>query len=290
VRLAFGTPAVNTSAYSSSVRVVTLGEKSYAGCAVAAWRDQLHVAWTGRDYRINVAASPDGRTLAHARRLKEKSYARMRDSSDDSGRTIALAPSLAVAGDRLVLGWTGADGRPRLVTYGGEAEPAPVTVPERTARPVGLAGAEDLVLAWIGTDQHVNLVTPGRSAPVRLDEARTTLAPALCSHRGGLVLAWVGTDRRVNVRTLPDGPYALLEQARTSAPVAVCSHRGEPVLAWAGTDRVVNLLRLTGSSTPVQVAEARTGERPGLCMFRDELVLAWTGTNYRLNLGHELPL
>jgi hypothetical protein len=38
--------------------------------------------------------------------------------------------------------------------------------------------------------------------PVRLDEARTRHAPALCSHQGSLIVAWSGTDNRLNLARL----------------------------------------------------------------------------------------
>jgi hypothetical protein len=59
-----------------------------------------------------------------------------------------------------------------------------------------------VLVAWTGSDRRVNLMTVTENrvtAHVRLDEARSVVAPAICSHRGRLVLAWTGTDARVNV-------------------------------------------------------------------------------------------
>jgi hypothetical protein len=151
------------------VQVVTLAEKSGAGCALAVWRDQLHVAWTGRDYRLNLGASADGRTLAHRRRLDDKAYRQTRDSSD-SLRTVPLAPALAAVGDRLTVALCGHRG--------------------------------EVVVAWAGSDRVVNLVRltgSGPTAPVRLPEAKTVVRPELVVFRDELVLGWTGSDDRLNL-------------------------------------------------------------------------------------------
>lgn len=41
------------------------------------------------------------------------------------------------------------------------------------------------------------------TATIRLDEARTGFAPAVCGHRGRLTLAWTGTDAHLDVAHLP---------------------------------------------------------------------------------------
>jgi hypothetical protein len=53
---------------------------------------------------------------------------------------------------------------------------------------------------------RVNLLTlsGGRAtAPVRLAQAKSVVAPAVCRHRDALVLAWIGTDAHLNVAHLP---------------------------------------------------------------------------------------
>jgi hypothetical protein len=67
---------------------------------------------------------------------------------------------------------------------------------------VSASGHGAPVLAWTGTDRSVNLltVTGNRSnPPIRLEEARSWLAPAVCSHRGNLAVAWTGTDMHLNL-------------------------------------------------------------------------------------------
>jgi hypothetical protein len=143
---------------------VRLDEKSSAGLAVASWRGQLQLAWTGSDMRLNLASSPDGREIAVKQRLDQRSYKQETTSTGDTSSTrhVGLAPALATSGDRLYLAWRGSDHRVNIVT--GAEEP--------------------------------------HGPPVRLDEARTAHAPALCSHQGGLIVAWSGTDRRLNLTRL----------------------------------------------------------------------------------------
>jgi hypothetical protein len=82
---------------------------------------------------------------------------------------------------------------------------APVTFKQRSAASQSVAPADDggLVVAWAGTDRWVNLLTvgPDWGDPVRL-EAKTSAAPALCSHNGELLLAWAGSDAHLNVARL----------------------------------------------------------------------------------------
>ncbi len=42
---------------------VRLDEASLAAVAVTSWHDQLYLAWTGSDMHVNLASSPDGRTI-----------------------------------------------------------------------------------------------------------------------------------------------------------------------------------------------------------------------------------
>lgn len=49
------------------------------------------------------------------------------------------------------------------------------------------------VLAWAGRDRRINLLTLSESratAPIRLAQAKSGVAPAVCRHRDALVLAW----------------------------------------------------------------------------------------------------
>ncbi len=48
-------------------RLDTLNEKSQVSPAVASWNGHLHIAWTGRDRRLNLMSSPDGGQFAEKR-------------------------------------------------------------------------------------------------------------------------------------------------------------------------------------------------------------------------------
>jgi hypothetical protein len=73
---------------------VRLDEKSSAGFAVISWHDQLRLAWTGNDMRINLASSPDGSEITAKQRLDQRSYKQETTSTGDtsSTRRVALAP------------------------------------------------------------------------------------------------------------------------------------------------------------------------------------------------------
>jgi hypothetical protein len=240
---------------------VRLDEKSSAALAVTSWHDQLYFAWTGSDMHVNVASSPDGREIKGKQRLAERSYAQVTTSSGQTTTTrdVALAPSLAVSGDRLYLAWTG--GNLALNVLAAE-QPAPataVTLKERSENPPSLAtgGNGTLVLAWTGTDRHINLLTlagdaystpsPSGGAKTRFEEAKSGSAPALCSHQGSLILAWTGSDRHVNILAGAEEPYGApvrLEEARSGSAPALCSHQGSLFVAWSGTDHHLNVARL----------------------------------------------
>ena len=282
---------------------VRLDEKSSAGFAVISWHDQLQLAWTGNDLRINLASSPDGREITAKQRLDQRSYKQVTTSTGDtsSTRRVALAPSLATAGDRLYLAWTGSNSAVNLLAAEPPA-PAPLALRERSGHSPSIAASGDggLMLAWTGTDRHVNLLTldhepspePGApgAAKTTLEQARSADPPAVCCHRGSPVLAWTGTDHRVNIvtgATPSAGPPVRLDGARSAHGPALCSHQGGLVLAWTGTDHHVNIL--TGAEqplgTPVRLDEARTMHAPALCSHQGSLIVAWSGTDRRLNLA-----
>jgi len=87
---------------------VRLDETSDAAVATAAWRDQLYLAWTGSDLHVNLASSPDGHEIMGKQWLDHRS-----PTTVSRGRVgtanVALAPSLAASGKRLLLAWKGGD-------------------------------------------------------------------------------------------------------------------------------------------------------------------------------------
>src|SRR5229473_19873 len=223
---------------------VRLDEKSSAACAVISWRDQVHIAWTGTDMRLNLASWPDGLELAGKQRLTQRSYKQVRRSSSGPNQsatmeTVALPPSLAGSVEQLYMAWTGSNRALNVLVANPDPRSAPVTVKQRSTESPSVTTSErgDLILAWTGTDRHINLLTTDgdwSAAPVRLD-AKRDIAPAVCTHRGGPVLAWTGTDRHINLLTT-DGDWSAapvrLQEAKSDYAPAVCSHHGSLILAW----------------------------------------------------------
>lgn len=237
-----------------------LDEKSSAGFAVISRHDQLQLAWTGSDLRINLASAPGGSQVTAKQRLDQRSFKQVTTSTGDSSSTrrVALAPALAASGDRLYLAWTGSNAALNLLAAEAPAQ-APLTLRERSGHSPSLAPSGDggLVLAWTGTDRHVNVLAldqgpyPAPGAPgaakATLEQARSADPPAVCFYRGNLVLAWTGTDHCVNIAadaTAPAVPPVRLDGARTMHAPALCSHQGSLFVAWSGTDSRLNLARL----------------------------------------------
>jgi hypothetical protein len=222
-------------------------------------------------------------------------------STTTTTHRVALAPALAAAGPRLGLAWRDSDRSLRATAIEPGSWPAPATLPERTAHALGLtpSGPDGVMLGWVGNDSRVNLVQLAAGGPgtglwlpqpkLRLDQARTQRAPALCQHRGSLVLGWTGTDRRVNLLDLarPGQPPIRLDAARRSQAPALASHAGHLILAWTGSDRRVNMLMnaLDPAEPPMRFDEARSSWAPALCSHGGALLLAWTGTDRHPNLG-----
>jgi hypothetical protein len=273
-----------------------LDEKSPSGCALTSWRDRLHLLWAGTDAGLNLTGSPDGRLFSAPRRLPYSTYRYDASSMDDAYSDFVItAPALASTAEHLHLAWTHPDATVALLTADARTFFEPQVFEHRTFGSPAVAAAAPAgpVVAWAGKDRRVNLLTPSdaHATPVRLHQARTVVAPALCRHRGALVLAWTGTDRRVNLLTLRDGhgpsTHLRLEAARTISAPAVCSLRDTVLLAWTGTDRRVNLMTVTenGVGAAVRLNEARSLAAPAVCNHRGLLVLAWTGTDAHLNVA-----
>jgi hypothetical protein len=187
---------------------VRLDEKSAASCALTTWDERVHLAWTGTDLHLNLAAWPDGRGLVGKQRLAQRSYRYESERSfgEDRRKIVAMSPSLVGSGERLWLAWTGSNGALNVLAADRGGPFAPMALKQRSTRSPSLTTAQDgtVVLAWTGTDRHLNLLTVRTDwsrEPVRLD-AKSSAAPAVCSHGGDLVLAWTGSDTRLNLARL----------------------------------------------------------------------------------------
>jgi hypothetical protein len=202
--------------------------------ALAVYGEDLHIAWTGTDRRVNVwdlARAADG----------EQGHRVLAETSPQG-------PALA-AHEGLVLSWTGTDRRLNLVTASRGQWGSAWTLGETSdyGPAIGAAGGE-LAMAWTGTDTHLNLLWTRDGAwgtPVRLAE-KSFDAPALGTVGDGLVLAWTGTNRRLNVLTVRPGEVGPARKLEATSPYspAVCEHAGRLAIAWTGTDSRVNVARL----------------------------------------------
>jgi hypothetical protein len=281
---------------------VRLDETSPATVAVAvtSWHDQLYLAWTGSDMHVNLASSADGRAITGKQRTAHRSC--MTFGTQITGaRTYPLAPALAVSGERLYLAWL-SDEVFNLLAAEHAADAAPVTFEEPSANSPSLTtvGNDNLMLAWSGRGGHVNLLTlaadssgmpvPLEGSETRFEKAKSSHAPALCSHQGSLVLAWTGGDRHINILTGAEDPYGAptqLKQAKSSHAPALCSHQGSLVLAWTGTDHHINILTDAEDphGAPAQLEQVKSSSAPALCSHQGSLVLAWTGTDHHINVA-----
>jgi hypothetical protein len=273
-----------------------LGEKSPSGCALASWRDRVHLSWSGTDAALNLTGSADGRRFAAPRRLPYSTYCYDASSMGDAfSDFVVTAPAMAGTAEHLYLAWTRADATVALLTANARTFFEPRVFEHRSfgSPAVAVGASARPVMAWAGKDRRVNVLAPAGTpaAPIRLSQARTVVAPALCGHRGALVLAWTGTDRRVNLLTLRDGQkpsaHLRLDAARTIFAPALCRVRDTLLLAWTGTDRRVNLMTVTdnGDGAAVRLNEARSLAAPAVCDHRGRLALAWTGTDAHLNVA-----
>ena len=240
---------------------VRLGEMSDGTFAMTGRHDRLYLAWTGTDRHLNLAWSPDAREIIGKQWLAQQSYKEVPASQGTA--KVGVAPALAASGEQLHLAWMAAD-----------------------QRLAGLRG-------WFSDVRYISILTDPENphgAPVRLEEARSAHAPALCAHQGSLVLAWTGTDGHINLLARPESPHGepvRLDPTWSQCMPALCSHQGSLVLAWTGTDGYINLL--TGPENPhgepVRLQEARSQCAPALCSYQGSLVLAWRGTDRHLNLA-----
>jgi len=304
---------------------VVVPERAAAGCALATGPrgGPAHLAWTGSDFRINLATSADGarldgkKTFRHrtATTVSTSTYEASQQRSVSSTKAVALCPAVAVTNRGVHLAWTGTDARLNLWPLGPADEPTRLR--ERSDRcPALAAWGDELVVGWTGTDQRLNLLYTSAgslTSPALLDQ-RSNNAPALCTVGPDVVVAWAGTDRRLNVlwsRGGGFGPPLRLAQTSDHAPALSplpgatgggggpyggreAGARGGVLLAWTGRDRRVNVVPLgpgagpgTGPTAgpPIRL-EARSDHAPALCPFGAGTLLAWTGGDARPNLAH----
>jgi hypothetical protein len=284
-------------------RLETLEEKSRVSPAVASWENRLHLAWTGRDRRLNLLSSTGGGEFHKKRTLSYRSYQMFSIGAGSAGPqtvTVTFPPSLAGTPNGLHLAWTGSDTHLRLATFamGLDEVPVDVTLAETSSGPCSIAAfGSGLLLGWTLRRPYADvLVSPikllvsdgGRfSAPAHL-KATSRYRPAVCGVGDQIVVAWTATDRRINIVISPGSPSQkrLHLEAKTSHPPALSSLGDTVVVAWTGTDRHINLMAIRNRTAQAHVRlNQTTSLGPALFSHLDELILAWTGGGGRLNVA-----
>jgi hypothetical protein len=275
-------------------RPAIVGEKLSASPALASMGGLLHVAWTGRDFRLNLAASADLRTLSGKTTLPDTSWKRVSRSVGGEGpsdtEAVGMAPALAATASGLQLSWTGTDRHVNLMTLRTDA-PARIRFDETSLAPPAVSGlGDDVVVAWTGTDRHLNLLQTrdGRWLPPMRLEGRTGDAPAVAAVGDQLGVAWAGTDRHLNLLLSRGGRFgspSVLAEKSSMVP-AICFVGEEAVVAWTGSDRHLNVAVTRGGAIVRKtVIDQTSSVAPALCTHRGEVVLGWGGTDGRLNLA-----
>lgn len=288
-------------------RLDTLNETSQVSPAVASWNGQLHIAWTGRDRRLNVASSPTDGRFMEQRTFPSTSYQTFSIPAGSVGATsstVTFPPALAATANGLHLAWTGSDGHLHVSKLDLRVDqlPAEVTLAETSSGPLSIAGlGGELVIGWTSRRPYADvLVSPinllvskgGRFlAPVQL-RATSRYRPAVCAHGNQIVVAWTATDRRINVLFSPGttSQRRLRLEEKSSHPPALSSLGDAVVLAWTGTDRHINLavMRYRTMRTKVRLNHT-TSHEPAICSHLGEVVLAWRGSHRRLNTARLCP-
>jgi hypothetical protein len=221
---------------------IRLDARSATACDMTVWGDRVQLAWTGRDYRLRLGSTFGLTPLEGERKLRYTSY-RERSTSDSSPmNTTVMPPSVAGAGDRLLLAWTASNWSVWLVAADPSSDFHAIPVKERSWLPsvVVPVGGDRSILSWIGTDRRINLLElkgerPERS--IRLDNAKSDHRPAVCRHGHGLTVAWTGGDRRVNVLGVESGRPGRQDILRDAKTGAEPRHQQPPRPPLPGLDR-----------------------------------------------------
>jgi len=167
-----------------------LGEQSSEPAAVAARGQELLLAWTGTDRRVN---------LRHGEGVHWEPKWTLDEHS-------SLAPAVCASATELALAWTGTDRHLNVMVTRGGQWGAPVRLEETSSDPPALCPRGDrFALAWTGTDRRINVLAfgPDGASPAEQLDATSSHAPSLCPLGDETTLAaWTGSDRRLNLAIL----------------------------------------------------------------------------------------
>jgi hypothetical protein len=275
-------------------------ERSREQPALVFTQNQLAVAWTGIDSRVNIFLAPD----------KVKTVI---EKSDASG------PALAWGNNTFFLAWKGEDDHPNClasgdgVNFGGKYTSGGDGPLESTP---GVAWGNGLVyLAWVGSDNHLRLIhlqqVPGQplqEVPIAVHQLAQTTGhkgtAALAFGNNQLFLAWSSFQPShclLNVMTIPVGPDGRLlpfdEEANkvvlndwtndtTGPALAFNAQQNRLYLAFTGADDTIWVLSSTdnGKTFPNRCQlpneRSRTDDGPAIAVHADGTVcVSWVGTD-----------
>ena len=147
-------PSGNYAGVVMGGAVATHDQTAHAPALAAAGED-LYVAWTGTDRRINIAR-------VHYRPGAPTQFGGLVDKVTLTDTSDA-GPALAWYGDRLVLAWRGAGNTTLNIGAtqpGGLALAGSTTLREQSHNAPALAVAGDApIVGWTGTDRHLNIAS-----------------------------------------------------------------------------------------------------------------------------------
>lgn len=245
------------------------------------------LAWTGTDFRLNVATVTLSNGLCKQVTISETSH---------------LAPALAVLHSQVFMAWTGTDNALNVLASSDSTTwdtRKTVTISRTSAHCPALAVFHNaLYLAWTGTDGQLNLLSSSDGKTwnnkVIIPDQHSPAAPTLAVSPNALYLGWQGTDNRLNVLASRDGriwdptkKITIPNELTSMAPVLVV-FTNVLYLCWVGSgNNWINFLSSSDGMTfgnKYTLPNETTFATPALAVCNNQMYLAWTGTNTALNV------
>jgi hypothetical protein len=170
-------------------------DSSYVGPALAAFNNQLYMAYSGTDQNIRILSSSQGDNLGNKITLSNMSY---------------VTPALAVFNGLLYLAHTGTDNNLFISsTSDGQHFGNQVVFQNQSNSGPTLAVFNNrLYMAYTGTDSKLYLWSSADGINFENLSAlanTSNLAPALAVYNNSLYMAFTGTDGRLNIWYSTDG-------------------------------------------------------------------------------------
>jgi hypothetical protein len=206
-----------------------------SGPSLAAWNNNLYVAWRGKDNRLNVGRFNPTNPTHLTNKVTLNEY------SND-------APSIGGQSTHLYLGWRGTDGHLNIISsIDGSHFSAKATYPYTIRTSPTLNGTPfGLFVAWEDTSasSHIVMGSYALGLPARVVITTTSISQlpvSLDSYSGqmvNVVVAWrTANDAHVRMGTFANGSV-LQNPTVTTYTTAYCPalFPALPVMIWTGTD------------------------------------------------------